>query len=234
MIKNVNGIQDANEPGIPNVLVDLYKDGAVIASTNTNSTGYYEFDGLEIGTYTVKVTDANFEVGGVLDNTSANEKWYLTYANKGNDDAVDSDGDANNSATVSINCNDDLTIDFGFFNTGMTFIKSGPENVVAGDIINYTFTVINTGDIVLHGGVDIYDPMLNPNGDHKLANSVVQPGATWNISRSYTTTDAQCGTTIVNDAWAIGHPQMPDGSYKEDIRFDDSHSVEVACVEKHL
>ena len=54
---NGNGCQDAGEPGIPNVKVDLYAgcgvSGTPIATTNTDSTGHYLFSGLCVGIYTV-------------------------------------------------------------------------------------------------------------------------------------------------------------------------------------
>ncbi len=229
--KNVNGIQDAGEVGIGNVIVELYSAGVLVATNNTTSAGYYEFTGLENGTYTVKISDLNFVSGAALGNSDS-EKWYLTYANQGNSDALDNDGDENNSAEVTINCEDDYTIDFGFFHTCVTLVKSGPESVTAGDLINYTFSVINCGDLPLKGGATVYDPMLSQATDHNLQYLVVESGSTETFTRTYTTTDAECGTTIVNEAWVIGHPKMPDGSYKDNIRYDDSHSVDVICETK--
>ncbi len=230
--KNVNGIQDEGELGIENVSVELYdNNNTLISSTTTDNSGYYEFTNLANGNYKVKVADSNFGVGGVFEN-SVSEKWYLTTANQGSSDELDSDGDENKSALVTINCMDNNTVDFGFFHTEMTFIKSGPDQVTAGDLINYLFTVINTGDLVLHGGVSVYDPMLSNAGDGFLRNNVVQPGETWEFQASYTATADECGGNLVNNAWAIGHPQMPNGVYVDDIRYDDSHSVEVLCVQK--
>ncbi|MCF6268716.1 MAG: choice-of-anchor A family protein [Melioribacteraceae bacterium] len=229
---NVNGIQDNGEIGIADVIVELYDDNDTLLSTDTTDiSGYYKFTQLQNETYVVKIADANFNAGGVFEG-SANEKWYLTYANEGNDDTVDSNGDENNSSEVTISNNDDdFTIDFGFFKTCITFIKTGPATVNAGDLINYTFKVINCGDLPLRGGASVYDPMLNPNGDHKIRNAQVEPGETWEFTASYTTNKDDCGI-LENEAWAIGHPKMPDGSYKENIRYDDSHSVEVICEEK--
>jgi len=228
---NVNGIQDEAELGIENVVVELYDGANLLSSINTDNTGHYEFTALANGTYTVKVADVNFNAGGVFE-SSASEKWYLTPSNEGNSDELDSDGDENNSATVTINCEDNPTVDFGFFHTAMTFEKTGPASVTAGDFITYTFTVFNTGDIVLAGGATIYDAMINPNGDHSLANGVVEPGEPWTITRTYSTNNVVCGGNLVNEAYAIGHPQMPNGDYVDDIRYDDSHTVEILCVEK--
>src|ERR1022692_2061521 len=53
---NRNGCQDAGEPGIPNVKVDLYTNacgstGTLLATTTTDSTGHYLFSGLCPGNY---------------------------------------------------------------------------------------------------------------------------------------------------------------------------------------
>lgn len=62
---NSNGCQDAGEPGIPGVEVDLYSGcgviGSPIATTTTDSTGHYGFSGLCPGDYTVSfVTPSGF------------------------------------------------------------------------------------------------------------------------------------------------------------------------------
>jgi hypothetical protein len=58
---NNNGCQDAGEPGIPNVTVQLYSGacgtaGTLVATTTTDSTGHYLFSGLCPGTYQVAIT----------------------------------------------------------------------------------------------------------------------------------------------------------------------------------
>ncbi len=55
---NQNGIFDTDEPIIGNVTVSLYdEDGNLIAETTTDSTGYYVFEDLNSGNYTVAVED---------------------------------------------------------------------------------------------------------------------------------------------------------------------------------
>lgn len=50
--KNNNGIQDAGEPGVEGITVKLYTcDEKYMASTTTDSTGFYEFTGLAPGSY---------------------------------------------------------------------------------------------------------------------------------------------------------------------------------------
>ncbi len=70
-----DGIEDVDEPGIPNVTVDLYRDtdgsGTLtpadekIASTVTDADGGYIFPGLVAGDYIVDVTDTNNKLTGM-------------------------------------------------------------------------------------------------------------------------------------------------------------------------
>ena len=57
--KNDNGVRETGEPGIPDVLVELYQlqgdDYVKIAETTTDSVGFYKFDSLDIEqTYAVR------------------------------------------------------------------------------------------------------------------------------------------------------------------------------------
>ena len=54
---NGDGVQDAGEPGVSNVLVTLYNSvGAPVRSTYTDVNGYYLFTDVTPGTYTVGVS----------------------------------------------------------------------------------------------------------------------------------------------------------------------------------
>ncbi len=228
---NVDGIQDANEDGIQGVVVNLYDaSDNLLATTTTDQNGLYEFDNLSNGTYKVKLDDSNFQNGGVLYST-ASTKWYATLVDQGSDDAKDNDAGSSHEVTVTLNNNDDMTIDFGFFKTCISLEKTGPASVNVGDDITYHFTVKNCGDLVLHGGAHVYDAMLNPNGNHEIWSGVLQPGQTANFDKTYTTTSNDCGN-LVNNASAVGHPKMPDGSYKPNVTDEASHTVNVVCTQK--
>ncbi|BCG63942.1 MAG: hypothetical protein methR_P1692 [Methyloprofundus sp.] len=104
---NRDGIQDAGEPGINGVTVDLKNtSGIVIASTTTalvnGTSGYYEFPDLCADDYVVEV-----------DETTLPPDFIASPVDQGSDAAVDSNG---NPALVTLpNDNDsDLTIDFGY------------------------------------------------------------------------------------------------------------------------
>ncbi len=200
----VDGIQDAGEPGFEGVVVNLLDaDGNFLADTATDATGYYEFTDLAADTYIVEIDASNFDAAAPL------EGYYATLGDAaGNSlDAADSDGDitTHRSHPVVLEAGEhDPTIDFGFFTTGIDLVKEAPEEVVAGEEIVYTFTVENTGDVVLHGGAHVYDPLLNPTGSHEIWGGVLQPGEVHTFTRSYQTT---AGVTDIDfDADAFGTP----------------------------
>mgnify|MGYP000388758685 CR=1 FL=1 len=102
---NGNGIQDAGEPGLPNVLVELYdQNDFLLETTVTNPSGLYIFNDLFPGSYYIKVRLTGNQV-------PAN-------ANVGGDDTKDSDIDESNGPGTSALFNimageEDLTIDAG-------------------------------------------------------------------------------------------------------------------------
>ncbi|MCK5085942.1 MAG: choice-of-anchor A family protein, partial [Melioribacteraceae bacterium] len=230
--KNVNGIQDDGEPGIEGVVVELYDNvGTLLFTTTTDNAGFYQFINIPNGTYVVILADQNFEDGGVFYNTD-HVKWFATRPDQGSDDALDSDGHQYDySVTVTLNCADDPTIDFGFFKACLTFKKTGPVSVNAGDVITYQFGVENCGDVVLHGGVQVFDPMINPNGDHKIWSKTVYPGEVYNFERSYITSVDDCGE-VENTATAIGHPLYPDGTALPNVVDEDTWTVDVICDDR--
>jgi protocatechuate 3,4-dioxygenase beta subunit len=59
-----DGLQDAFEPGIANVTLDLYRNNVKVASTATGADGGYVFKGLVPGFYVVDVSDANGVLAG--------------------------------------------------------------------------------------------------------------------------------------------------------------------------
>jgi len=105
---NGNGVQDASEPGVEGVEVRLTgttgAGAAVSRTTTTDSNGFYRFDNLAPGTYTVTVVPPT--------------GYVLTAANQGSDDAIDSDANPTTgamSATVLESGEVDLTWDAGLY-----------------------------------------------------------------------------------------------------------------------
>ena len=53
---NGDGLQAGDEPGIPNMKIELLRDGVTVAETETNQYGFYRFVDLYPATYTLRVT----------------------------------------------------------------------------------------------------------------------------------------------------------------------------------
>ena len=64
---NGKGVQDAGEPGLAGVSVELRQNGVMVATTTTDSSGHYSFSNVAPGTYTVLVhrpSGYSFSAGG--------------------------------------------------------------------------------------------------------------------------------------------------------------------------
>ena len=86
---DADGIQDANEPGLPGVTVDLYSiDNSLIASTITDASGAYAFTSLDPSEYYLQFS--NPPVG-----------YMLTAQDQGGDDVHDSDPNATTGKTAN-------------------------------------------------------------------------------------------------------------------------------------
>ncbi|MGE5438484.1 MAG: SdrD B-like domain-containing protein [Bacteroidota bacterium] len=84
---NVNGIQNSNEPGLPDVTVNLFKCGqtTMLASAKTDANGFYQFAGLLPGNYYLQFMLPN--------------EYAFTYIRQGSNNALDSDAGMANGVT---------------------------------------------------------------------------------------------------------------------------------------
>ncbi|MGB0384481.1 MAG: SdrD B-like domain-containing protein, partial [Ardenticatenaceae bacterium] len=106
---NQNGIQDAGEPGVENVTVELHNNATCTASTGqtvtTDANGFYEFTDLGSGNYCVQFS--NIPAG-----------WEISPPDQGDDDTVDSDANNDGQITdISLGPNDP-TNDMGIYASG--------------------------------------------------------------------------------------------------------------------
>ena len=145
------------EIGVAGVPVELFKlvDGNWIsqATQNTNGNGNYLFCGLRVGSYYV--------------NFSPPSGYQLTYQDRGNDDAKDSDADANgNTVSIGIAAGDNqLQWDAGLFQPPAIDVEKyvsvdlqqtwddadsapGPQAVAGADVY-FRFVVTNIGLVPL-------------------------------------------------------------------------------------
>jgi len=89
--ENENGLQDPGESGVPGVTVTLYDgSGNVVATTTTDNTGKYLFEGLIPGTYSVGFSNLPPELD------------QFTKRDQGSDDGLDSDADPTTGRTQPV------------------------------------------------------------------------------------------------------------------------------------
>ena len=97
---NENGAQDSGEVGLSGVVVNLYQGTTLVRTTQTapGLSGYYIFNNLPAGTYTVNVDESTLPSG-----------WALTTANE--------------PKTVTVTAGQKFeTADFGYWETGTASI----------------------------------------------------------------------------------------------------------------
>ena len=102
-----NGIQDAGEPGMQGIAVDLFANatcaGRAVASDTTDASGNYLFIGLQPGIYCLQFY--SIPVG-----------WSITLQDQGADDTLDSDADPATGRIENINwTTDDRGEDIGLY-----------------------------------------------------------------------------------------------------------------------
>ncbi len=140
-----DGQQDAGEPGIPGVTVELLQNNAVIATTTTDANGLYGFTNLADGAYVVRIQGAEFSAGGTL------EIWTASPQNAGSvPDNLDSDGDpATHDVAVTLTGGAGTAdTDFGFhvsasYQVSKKLTSLNPARL--GQEVTFSITITNTG-----------------------------------------------------------------------------------------
>ncbi|MGB0930351.1 MAG: SdrD B-like domain-containing protein, partial [Chitinophagales bacterium] len=135
---NGNGVQDAGEPGVPNVTINLLDDeGNVIDSTTTDENGNYAFTDLPLGNYQIEVE--NIDV-------------VLVELNDGEDDGIDSDVNplTGLSDIITLGLGEsDVTIDVGIRpsncgNIAQVFVD-GNDCIVTDGLLNIATNEVTLG-----------------------------------------------------------------------------------------
>ncbi|MCW1968021.1 MAG: DUF11 domain-containing protein, partial [Anaerolineae bacterium] len=172
---NNNGIVDGSETAPSGtVTVTLRDSSGNVYTTTTDGSGYYKFENLDAGSYTVTLPASNFLAGGALAGYASSTGSSGTYTNTDNNrdhgiDVVDPSAAGVTSAKVIIGSNDplgedaagpattngdasnNLTVDFGFwqpvFDLALkkTLDTAGP--FVAGQSVTFTIEISNQGNV---------------------------------------------------------------------------------------
>jgi hypothetical protein len=158
--QNHNGIQDAGEPGIDGVTVQLKTTGgALLATTVTGSGplgqhGFYQFTGLCAGDYKVEVDETTLPAGFTPTDAGA----------PGSTTANDSNGSPA-LVTLPLNNSSDQTIDFGY------------ETPCTGSIGNFLWHDTNRNGIQDAGepGIDDVTVILKDGDGNQIGTTVTGP-----------------------------------------------------------
>ena len=169
---NKNGIQDKGETPIAGVVVTLLDvDGAEVARTTTDAKGYYHFDNLPAGDYSLQFG----EVDG----------YTRTVAAQGTDTTVDSDADQATGRTVVIH------LDKGADNVTASTASDGVNAPFINRTIDAGYVSIPVFAIGDYTWIDANGNGVQDNGEVPIAGVlVVLYGADGTTEIARTTTDA--------------------------------------------
>ena len=196
-----DGKQDAGESGIGGVTVQLMNAAGtgVLATTVTNSSGFYQFTGLNAGTYQV------------LFGTKAG--YQLTAANLGTDDTIDSD--ANTSTRLS----GAVTLTAGQNNTtvdaGMTY-SCAPTTGSIGNFVWYDCDGDGKQDYGESGISGVTVKLMSADGNTVLATT------TTSYNGSYQFTGLNAGTYQVYFGTKSGYALTSANQGTDDFRDSDA------------
>ena len=207
---NADGIQDADEPGLPGVTVHLLDSTrTVIATTVTNDDGRYYFDELPAGDYSVR-----------FDPPADYEPSPVNVESGPDGDQGDSDADPFTGTTGIISLEPreaDFGWDAGFYQLKPAIdIRKSPEQqtVAMGDDVTFTIVVTNIGTVDLFD-VTVTDPQ-SPSCNAALGELPVGE------SRTYSCTVSNVQVDFVNVAYVTGTDQ-----FGAEVKDDDDAAVDV-------
>ena len=149
-----NGILDSGEPGLGNVVVHLYQGTTLLDSTLTDGNGYYRFDELLVGSYSVRVELPSGYAASAVSVATPNNN-------------VDSD---NNGSTTVGNEVRSGSIDLGPDNSEPENDNDPVTNPVAGETVNAFSN--RTLDFGLYASpFSLGNRVWNDNGGGNIANA---------------------------------------------------------------
>ncbi len=143
---NKSGIQTPSDTGVSNVAVELLQNGSIIGTTTTNSQGFYAFNGVAPGSYSVKFLPTDGSI--------------FTSQHQGADPALDSDADATGTTQVFALASgqSNTTIDAGLLPIDLSLAKTVNNSTPAlGSNVTFTITVSNAAGYSPATGVTASD-----------------------------------------------------------------------------
>lgn len=154
-----DGIQDANEPGIANVTVALYRAGQLIGTTTTDANGQYLFNAANVSEGVSPNTAYEIRVNKTQTALISTGLSPANADNTANGDQRDSDASMNGTtAVIALTTGaagaNDHSFDLGFFAERVDLsltktVSGGPY--APGQNITYTLTVANATDCTKAG-----------------------------------------------------------------------------------
>ena len=212
---NNNGFLDGGEPGIPNVVMDLYAadgsgnpTGSAVATTITDANGYYRFDGLLAGTYVavVDVIGSGTNLNGMI--TSTGWSTNLALAGDNQDHGIDTPLGGLSVLPGGI-ASVPVTVGIGLQPTGeATFGAGAGANGPNGDandnlVVDFGFT----GNASIAGSV-----LVDVNGNG-IADSNDTSGIAGVTVTLQTTGGVVLASTLTSASGAYSFPNLLPGSY---------------------
>jgi uncharacterized repeat protein (TIGR01451 family) len=210
---NYNGQQDGGEPGIRDVLVNLYNSGGTkIQTSTTDPSGLYLFPNLLPDTYRIEIDPAEFQPGGTL------YQWYASPQNVGSD-LTDSDGHptTHDITTVLTSGEVDMTNDFGFDIKSEYIITkqlNTTEPVAVGSCISFTIRITNTGNSWI-GILPLRDVYSTTYMTYGCSGQYANPASNDNVD------DGQIDWSDLtqNTPYGFGQDLAPGGSFAVIVNF---------------
>lgn len=209
--ENSDGIQDAGEPGLANVTVQLKNNaGTVLATTITDSHGGYLFKGLAPGNYYLQVLSTSLPAG--MTQTT-------TYTNPGTDFGNQDQSSVNGYSVHLTSGGENLTADFGYNWSPTADVTGGTGNGAIGDRV----WIDHNGDGIQDpgetgiDGVELTLYSAGPDGLFWTADDVIVATTTTNADGSYIFDNLPAGayTVQVTGSSTASHDILASSNYTQ-------------------
>jgi hypothetical protein len=166
---NGDGMEQAGEPGIPGVLVNLWdalQQGPVQQTALTDANGMYLFQGLAPGEYLVEVAPENFAPGGALEGLATSlSPQQLIITVDGGDGLDGPERQVPGFAVDPVGSGDVLTFDFPY--VCPCDLECGCEGKVTSLTLRYTGLLTNAQVVVEQkkDGAIVFNDIVQMNED---------------------------------------------------------------------